>query len=417
MLDLQRLIPGRLAERRGGPVAEQARAKGVALLKAGFPRPALPNPKIPPILKAPSTRRILQIALALLPTLLAVLYFGLIASDRYVSQAQFVIRTASKSAGTINFGSLLQMTGLGQSDDDTYAVQAYMTSRNAVQELSQKIPLKEIYDRTGADFISRYPSIFYGRTKEEFYKYFQWMLDVVHDGNTGITTLRVEAFTPQDAQLVAENLLQLGEKTVNRLNTRIEGDAVRVAQEEVDHQEQQLIDAQLAITNFRDRELMMDPVRSAVIMSGVIGKLDASQSEVEAEIREMETSSPLSPQLPGLRRKVAAIAGQIAKERDQIAGPSTGLADQLALYERLVLTREFTTKALTAATTALDSAKSEARRQQLYLERVVEPNLPDYPAQPERLRTIATVFAFNVIFLLVASTIITGVREHSASRH
>ena len=417
MLDLQRLIRNGLSERRGGAVAEQAGPKGLALLKAGFPRPALPDPKLPPILKAPSTRRILHIALALLPTILSILYFGLIASDRYVSVAQFVIKTTSQTAGAIQFGSLLQMTGLGQSEDDTYSVQAFMTSRDAIRQLMKKIPLKKIYDRPGADFIARYPSMIYGRTDEEFYKYFQWMLEVIHDGNTGITTLRVQAFTPQDAQLVAKTLLQLSEAMVNRLNTRIHGDAVRVAQQEVDHQEKQLIKAQLAITDFRSRELMMDPARSSLIMTGVIAKLGSDQAQVEAEIREMESSSPLNPQLPALHRKVDAIEGEINKERAQIAGPSTGLADKLAQYQRLVLTREFAKQALTTVTAALQSAKAEARRQQLYLERVVDPNLPDYPTEPARLRTIATVFAFNILFLLVAGTIITGVREHSAAKH
>ncbi|HVB89617.1 MAG TPA: hypothetical protein VND97_05400, partial [Beijerinckiaceae bacterium] len=134
--------------------------------------------------------------------------------------------------------------------------------------------------------------------------------------------------------------------------------------------------------------------------------------------REMQASSPLNPQLPSLHRKVAAIQAQIDQERSKIAGSSgPGLADELEKYQDLVINREFAKKALTTVTAALLSAKSQARRQQLYLERIVDPNLPDYSTEPARLRTIATVFAFNILFLLVASTIITGVREHSANRH
>jgi len=418
MLDLQRLIRNGLSERRGGAVAERAGARGLALLKAGLPRAALPGPKIAPILKTRSTRRILNIALALLPTLLSILYFGLIASNRYVSVAKFVIKTTTQNAGTIQFGSLLQMTGLGQSDDNTYTVVAYLTSRDAVRQLMQKIPLRKIYDRPGADFIARYPSIFYGRSNEEFYRYFQWMLDVIHDGNTGITTLRVQAFDPKDAKLITDTLLQLSEAMVNKLNARIHGDAVHVAQHEVKREQEKLIQAQLAITAFRNRELMMNPAGNSLVVSKVMAKLAGEEAEVEAEIREMQASSPLNPQLPSLHRKVAAIQAQIDQERSKIAGSSgPGLADELEKYQDLVINREFAKKALTTVTAALLSAKSQARRQQLYLERIVDPNLPDYSTEPARLRTIATVFAFNILFLLVASTIITGVREHSANRH
>ena len=424
MLDLQSLIRGSTGRRQSGSLSERTAAglpdqagKGpVALLKTGFPRPALPEAKLPPILKKPSTWRLVQVGIVFLPTILSVLYFGFIASNRYVSQAQFVIRSGTKPTGSLSFGSLLQMTGIGQSEDDTYSVETFMTSRDAVHQLMQKIPLRKIYDRPGADFIARYPSLFYGKSNEEFYRYFQWMLDVVNDGNTGITTLRVEAFTPGDAYRVAKSLLALGEKKVNEMNGRIEGDAVRVAQNEVDDQQRKLVAAQVALTDFRTREMMIDPVKSALVMTGVIAKLSIAKAQFQAEVRATEASSPLSPQLPGLRRKVSALNGEIAQEQAKIAGPSNSLADKLATYQRLELTREFAKQALTTATAALQAAKSQAHRQQLYLDRVVEPNLPDYPTKPDRLRTIATVFAFNVIFLLVATTIMTGIREHRAGR-
>ena len=419
MLELQRLRKGGLADRQGGEVAEGRAGDRLPLVRPGFPRPALPEAKIPQFLKTPSAKRWRQIILALLPTFMAILYFGFLASDRYVSEAQFVVRTPSKQSGNLSFGSLLQMTGLGQSADDSYSVEQFLGSRDAIQELTAKLPLRQMYDRPGTDFIARFPSLLYGSSKEEFYKYFQWMLDIVHDGNSGITTVRVQAFTPTDANRIVVAMLQVGEQMVNRLNERISSDSIRVAQQEVAQGEQRLVSSELALTNFRDRELIIDPAGNSLIMAKLIGSLGGEESEVEAEIKEMQSSSPLSPQLPTLRRKAAALAGQVTQERSQVAGApgDTGLADKLSQYERLVLDREFAKKFLTTATTALEASKSEARRQQLYLERVVEPSLPDYPTRPERLRTIATVFAFNIIFLLVLATVITGVREHAAAQH
>jgi capsular polysaccharide transport system permease protein len=427
MLQLQRFIRGGLADRQGGAVAEEPNRGAVAegpnqggklpLLRAGFPKPALPEAKIPEFLKAPSARRWRQIALAFLPTIFAMVYFGAIASNRYVSEAQFVIRTPSKQAGNITFGALLQMTGLGQSDDDSYTVEEYLQSRQALHELLGKLPLRQMYDRPGTDVLARYPSIFYGSSEEEFYRYFQWMLDVIHDQNSGITTVRVQAFTPSDANRILETMLQLGEGMVNRLNERISADSIRVAQTEVNNNEKRLVAAELALTDFRDRELMIDPVASSLIESKVEGELGGEESQVDTEIRTMQSSSPDSPQLAALQQKAAALNAQIGQERRQVSGGSgAGLADELSQYEQLVLTEGFAKQALTVATTALESAKSEARRQQLYLERVVEPNMPDYSTEPERLRTIATIFAFNVIFLLVLTTIITGIREHQAGR-
>ncbi len=46
-----------------------------------------------------------------LPTALASIYFGLIASDRFVAESAFVVRSAKQPLGG-GLGSLLQMTGI-----------------------------------------------------------------------------------------------------------------------------------------------------------------------------------------------------------------------------------------------------------------------------------------------------------------
>jgi len=356
----------------------------------------------------------LRLALALLPTIVATLYFTFIASDRYVSEAKFVVRTAAKANGLSGFGSFLQVTGLVRSQDDVFSVQDFITSRDAVRQLAEQLPITDIYNRPEADFIARYPSLFYGATLEQFHKYFQWMVTVTFSSTTGITTLRVQAFRPDDAHAIALGLLDLGEQTVNRMNERIQNDAVRVAAEEVNRDEQRLVAAQLAITNFRNRELMIDPARSSVIVTEVTARLGADLTQTKAQLTEMMAASPSSPQIGVLQRHIAALETQILAERTRISDPSTGLANKLADYERLTLEREFAKQALTAASASLDTARAEARRQQLYLERVVEPNEPDYAMMPQRPRAVLTIFGLNVLVLLVAWLIFAGVQEHAA---
>jgi capsular polysaccharide transport system permease protein len=370
--------------------------------------------QIPRILRtAPGGGRHLRLYLAFLPTILAVVYFGVIASDRYVSEAKFVVRTAAKPNGLSGLGSFLRMTGLARSQDDVFSAQDFMMSRDAVRQIEAKLPLADIYGRPEGDFIARYPSLFYGSTAEQFHTYFQWMLSVSFSSTTGITTLRVEAFRPDDAQAVVLALLDLGEQMVNRMNERIQNDAVRVASEEVSRNEQRLIAAQVDITNFRNRELMIDPARSSVIITELTARLDADLTQTRAQLTEMTAASPGSPQIGVVQRHIAALEAQIVKERTRISDPSTGLANKLVDYEKLVLEREFAKHALTAASAGLDTARAEARRQQLYLERIVEPNIPDFPIMPQRLRMMTTTFGLNVLGLLVIWLIFSGIREHA----
>ncbi|MEQ1711081.1 MAG: capsule biosynthesis protein, partial [Hyphomicrobium sp.] len=246
-----------------------------------------------------------------LPTVAAIAYFGLVASDRYVAEAQFVVRTASKPSGSVGLGALLQATGLTRSNDEIYSVQSYITSRNAAMELRKRLPIDAIYGSAKADLIARYPSVIFGPTLEELYDYLSWMISTSYSSTTGITTLQVQAFTPEDAQSVAMTLLQLGELTVNELNNRIRKDAVRVAEAEVKLAENRLVDAQVEITRFRNSEVTIDPASSLVILSELIARLGAELTKTEAQTREIAAAAATNPQLPSLQRRATAIKQQI----------------------------------------------------------------------------------------------------------
>jgi capsular polysaccharide transport system permease protein len=197
------------------------------------------------------------------------------------------------------------------------------------------------------------------------------------------------------------------------MNERIRADAIRFAEAEVKRGEERLVETQLAITEFRNRELMLDPSQSSLVIAALIGRLSDELAAVTAQLREIEASSPSSPQIPGLRRRIAALEAQITLERQRVSNASDGLAEKIAGYERLNLQREFAVKALASAMTSLEVARNEARRQQLYLERVVEPRIADFAEQPRRLRGVVVTFAASLLLFLVGWLVLAGVREHA----
>src|SRR5437588_3457210 len=81
-----------------------------------------------------------------LPTLIAGVYYFAIASDLYLSEAKFIVRSP-KQVQTSTIGALLQSTGLGRAADDTAAVQDFVMSRDAVRKLEQKNELRAIFGR------------------------------------------------------------------------------------------------------------------------------------------------------------------------------------------------------------------------------------------------------------------------------
>jgi capsular polysaccharide transport system permease protein len=372
----------------------------------------LGHPRLGGALRRLLLHRALRWTVVFLPTLLAGAYFFLVAADQYESEARFIVRSAARPEVPGGLALLVQL-GLGRSQDDSFIVQDYLTSRDAIDRLQTQLPLREMFNREGADFLARYPSVLYGPRAEQFYRYFQHMVSVVHVDKTGISTLRVSAFNAVDAHNLAETLLGSGEELVNRINHRLQTDAVGNSLRELQTAQQRMVDAQIELTNFRNRELILDPARSAVALAELIARLSSELGATQAQVAEMRSGAAASPQLLALQRKASALEEQIARERARVASGGDDLAGRIAVYERLSLEREFANRMVGAAEAELVRSRTEAARQLLYLERIVEPNLADYPTQPKRVRSVLTIFAVNLLILLICWLIWSGVREHA----
>jgi capsular polysaccharide transport system permease protein len=96
-----------------------------------------------------------------------------------------------------------------------------------------------------------------------------------------------------------------------------------------------------------------------------------------------------------------------------VLGRAGGLVSKSPAFDRLVLDKAFADRQLAAALTALDQARAEAQRKQLYLERLVQPHLPDNAVEPRRVRSIVTVFVLGLVAWGVLSLVVASVREHT----
>lgn len=346
-----------------------------------------------------------------LPTLLAAIYYLLIASPIYVSEARFIVRAASPTQ-TTSFNLLLRNVGLTQTQTDAFAVHEYVLSRNAIADLDQRHHLREVLSRPGADFLARFPRPFQRKRSEDLFKAYKRFVDVGFDATTGISTLKVKAFRPEDARNVAQALLDGGEGVINDLNIRSQRDDVDDATRQVAEDQIRVVLAHRNLTAFRNHEQLIDPFRSSAVSTELVAKLNTELATLKAERSGLAASAPQSPQLAPLDRRIEAYARQIAVEQSRIAGESGSLAPKIATYEQLMMEREFAEKTLASAMAALEAARIESRRKRLYLERVVTPTAPDAAIEPRRFRALSLVFiscllAYSAIILVMA-----GFREH-----
>ncbi|WP_433933095.1 chain-length determining protein [Brevundimonas diminuta] len=351
------------------------------------------------------------ISIVVLPTLIAAIYFFLIATPRYVSEAHFIVRQPDNRQPTA-LGMVLQGAGLSSAQGDTFAVHEYMMSRDALRDINSNRLVSNALGYPAADPLSRRPSFWQDKSFEDLYKGFRKYLTVGYDSSTGISILRVEAFRAKDAQQINEALLAGGERLVNRLNARSTEDSVAQATRAVAEAQQRLLTAQQSLAAFRRQEQFIDPDASARENTALIASLSSTIATLRAEREQIAQSTPNNPQLPALDGRIQAYEKQLSDQRSKLTGGSASLAPKIGAYETLALDRQLAAQALSAATIALDSAKQDVRRQHLYLERVVTPNLPDKASQPRQLRMVLTVLLASLIIYALGWLLVAGVREH-----
>jgi capsular polysaccharide transport system permease protein len=385
---------------------------------------ALPGVSVPPNWRERALRHLRRLhqrmrsvramfcIVVLVPTSIATIYYGVIASKRYVSEAEYIVRGVNTHhAGGLD--AILTSFGISRAADDTSAIQSYIESHDAIRALNERLPLRDIYARPEADYFARFKPFWRKDTFESLYEYTQHFITINQDPTKGITTLRVVTFRPEDSKAIAATLLTLAEEMVNRMNDRAQADAIRNARDEVTLAEEKISQAQAELTAFRNREMLVDPVAFSSTMLGGVSKLSLDLAQTSTEIKETLHNSPANPGLPALRARAAALQQRIEIERKKMAGDDTALAGKVAAYEHLTLMRDLADKSFAAALTALEGARQEARRQQIYIEEMVRPNLPDEDTEPKRFRSILTVFVLSFAVFSMIWILTVGAKDHA----
>jgi capsular polysaccharide transport system permease protein len=359
------------------------------------------------------------LGVVVLPCLLAAAYLYLFAADQYVSEAHYLVRnqngTPTQPTGLAAMlgggggGAAAAMGGTAEAN----SVADYLTSHDVVDTLRLRIGLVDRFRRPEADLLSRLPDA--DPTPEALLKFYKRQVDVHFDMETGITDLTVRAFRPGDAYTIARTLLSLGEERINQMNRRAYADAVTLARRQLDEAERDLGQVQGQLTGFRQAERDPNPVGTAQAQTQLVSELTARL--VEARAGRATTARLIgtrNPQYAALDQQVRSLEAQVAGQSGRLAGGSNTIAAGLGNYERLQLQRDTLARRYETASTAYEQARQQAVKQNLYVVRIVDANLPVKSLYPRRGLILLTLLATLLVVYGIGWLIVAGVREHAA---
>ncbi|MEP9353624.1 hypothetical protein ABLE93_08500 [Xanthobacter sp. KR7-65] len=412
------------------------RSRALAVLP--FVRPALRWRRLPRTREEAATSsarwfamlRLSFVIVVLLPAAVCAFYAGVVASPVYVSEARLAVReslgeraspdgdeeggTRGVVSGVVRgLSSLFGGLGGANQSQAPFVLTNYIASRSYVAKLDADGWLRAFFFRPGLDPLSRLSP---DASQEALWRYWNSHVTAAVDRRSEIVLLRVRAFSPQDARILAERVVRDGEVLLNDIVARSRADSVGRAAEQLDRARARYMQALIRQQEWRARQRAVDPVQAAEALGASLMRLEQERITADREMRALEKlSAPDGPMLGVLRDRVAAIDSEMAAFRKRFGstgGAGTTAVAGLAAYEESELEVRFAETMQSIAVSGLQEAERRARAQSAFVNVFVPPSLPTTAAEPVWWQTGLFVLVLAGIFWVNAMVLVAVIRDH-----
>lgn len=348
--------------------------------------------------------------IVLIPVILTALYYGLFATDRYVSNARIIVERDSSRMGGLDLGLL--SVAQGSSALDVELVKRFIESPAMLSHLDETLELRAHYSNPDADFLSRLSK---DASREAFFKYFLEHIEIEIDEDALTLDLAVESFDPEYGQKLGQAIVRRAEKFVNDVGQSLAKEQVAFAQGEVENANKRMFSAADELIKYQNEHEMLSPELETAAVSQIIVNLQGELSRQRTELKAYQSYlSGNASEVVSARNRIRALEAQIEQERaKQVnSGKKQALNALQSRYKELELTAKVAADIYQAGLASLESAKLDASRKVKHLVMVSAPTLPDSATRPRRAYMVVTVFAILNILYLIGGMVLAIIEDH-----
>lgn len=361
---------------------------------------------------APAILRRRTFVIAAFAIVLAIIYWGLIASNRYVSEAQVVIERTDMTAGAAtDIGSLLSGVG-GANRADQLLLRAHLLSVDMLNNLDSTLNLRAHYSDTRRDIVSR---MWDKEIEQEwFHRHFLARTQVEFDDYAGVLVIKAQAYEPKMALDIAATLVEEGERYMNELGHRRAREQVAFLEKQVAEMSGKALQTRQELLVFQNQKGMLSPQSLAETLLTTVNRLEAQLTDLKA--RRSSLLGYLSPSAPGvveIDMQINGIEKQLQLEQSRLTSPrGQTLNRTVEEYQRLEMTAKFAGDVYKTALVALEKGRIEALRTLKKVSVLQSPTLPQYPLEPRRLYNITVFIIMALILAGIVHLLAAIIRDH-----
>ena len=345
-------------------------------------------------------RRSLFLA-AIIASLFAAFYWGLVASDRYVSEAHIIVQNTDLTSGqSLDIGGLIGSVS-SNNKPDQLLLRDHLLSVDMLKKLDAKLNLRAHYSDSSHDPISR---MWYDDASLEwFHRHYLSRVSVEFDDLAGTLVIRAQAYDPKTAHAIVAMLVAEGERFMNALAHNLAREQVAFLEKEVAEMRGRVVQTRQTVLKFQSREGLVSPQGTAENFAAIVNRLESELTNLRTRRAAMLSYlTPKSPSVAELNQQVAAVKKQIKREKARLAAPNDkALNRTVEQYQRLQMNAEFAFDVYRTALAALETGRIQATRMLKKVSVLQSPFEPQYPVEPRRV--------YNTIVFILVALLIAGV--------
>ncbi|HEX4871486.1 MAG TPA: hypothetical protein VFV27_04165 [Nevskiaceae bacterium] len=356
-------------------------------------------------------RHAVYLGLVALPFVVYSLYLLVFASPRYVSEAQIIVESDAPGLPT---GFDIGLLGLatGGSAEDARHVRAFILSAAMLEHLDQTLQLRAHLSDPAHDRFSRLSA---SASREEFLRYYQEHLDVRIDEESMLITLKVQAFTPEYAQRLAQAMLARAEQFVNEVSQGLAREQLAFIERELDGANQRLQEAASTLVRMQTENQLLSPQIEAESVSRIIAGFQGELAAQRTQLKALQAYlSPSAPEVVAARKRIEALEAQIEQERRRQVGDGKreALNELTVKFKTQETTVQIASDLYQAGLKTLETAKLEAARKVKHLVQLSPPTLPEEAGHPRVGYGILSALVLLHLLYLLGGLLIATVRDH-----
>ena len=342
-----------------------------------------------------------------LPTLVGALYFGLIASDRYVTEAQFAVRPAvgtAEKATPDMVGTNAGVTNPLLAQDSLITLE-YVHSRPMLEAIEARFPIREWFGRDSIDYFSRLDP---KKSTEKVLRYWNKRVFIDIESSTGVMSLTIEAFDAAESLAIAQAILIESERMINSLGAKAREDAVAGSALELELAEKRVAKITSSLMDLRNREGVLSAQKSSDANLALVGQLRASRINLAVQLAIGQRDlGPESRRIIDIKQQIRDLDDNIARiERESTSQDPEKkriLSSALTQFETLENERKNAEKYHEDVRKAYDRARILATRKVEFLSPIVQPVKAESSTEPRRILMISLIAAGAAVFFVAAA--------------